>query len=133
MRFHTLLKTACLFTLLPLAACDDADLDAESVLVEQLAEEDVPPPPSVLRDAPVDEDAEGISLDLDLELADAGDPSAATCFVNQRQWQDSPSGTCGGCQINNAYPGQRVNRSYRECQNGTWGPWIYYDYLCFDC
>ncbi|WP_434418058.1 hypothetical protein [Nannocystis pusilla] len=133
MRFHTFLKTACLFTLLPLAACDDADLDAESVRVELLAEEDLPPPPSALRDAPADEEAEGISHDLSLDVADASDPSAATCFTGQVQWQDSPSGTCGGCLINGAYPGQRANRYYRTCQNGNWTSWTYYDYLCFDC
>ncbi|MDC0719086.1 hypothetical protein [Nannocystis bainbridge] len=133
MRFHTLLKTACLFTLLPLVACDVADLDAESVRVEHLAEEDVPPPPSALRDAPADEDAEGISLDPSLEVADAGDPSAATCFTGQVQWQDSPSGICGGCLINNAYPGQKYNRYYRTCQNGAWGSWTYYNSPCVDC
>ena len=135
MKLHTTLKTACLFTFIALGACDpeidgvareDEDartaVDGSSVSVADKIVE--------ARDAA---DAGTPSDELSLAFTEAVDPSSGSCWQGQVQANWLPSGTCGGCKIQNVYPGQKYVESYRVCNGGTWSPWYNGGSECVDC
>lgn len=137
MHSHMLLTTACTLTLLAVVACDPqvdgADLEVAD-RHEQLADaDDARPIADDADDVNDDDDAESMSVDASLDLADAPDGARASCWTGSQEVSYTPSGTCGGCKINNAYPGQKWIERYRYCNAGTWGPWINGDNKCLDC
>ncbi len=132
MKFHTTLKTACLFTCIALGGCDpevDARADAEARTVEadavSLADKIAEARDAAEDEAPADE--------LSLEFSDAVNASNASCWQGQIQANWNPSGTCGGCKIQSVYPGQKYIESYRVCNGGTWSPWYQGGTQCVDC
>lgn len=119
--FRTMLKTACLFSLIGLAGCD-ADVDDSDLATVEV--EASPRAPSELAAVDAEDDPEDMSVDASLDRRDAeDDETAASCWTGQQDFKFYPSGTCGGCVISGSYPGQNFIKYYRYCYNGTWGPW----------
>ncbi|MDC0672479.1 hypothetical protein [Nannocystis radixulma] len=100
-----------MFTFIALSACD-GEIDG---VVRELEED------SEL----VSEDAEAeLSSDESLDFSLPPEPAADwECYNIQVQYRDEPSGLCGGCVIQGAYPGQKELTYARSCENNQWGPW----------
>lgn len=136
MNSHLLLNTACTLTLLAVVACDPqvdgADLEAAD-RHEQLADDDDVNDADEVNDADDADDAAAMSVDASLNLADAPDGARASCWTGSQEFSYTPSGTCGGCKINNVYAGQKWVERVRFCYAGTWGPWLNGVNQCLDC
>ncbi len=146
MNSHMLLNTACTLTLLAVVACDPqvdgVDLevaDRHELLADaddaRLAADDDDDADDVddADDADDVDDADAMSVDASLDLADAPDGARASCWTGSQEFSYTPSGTCGGCKINNVYPGQKWVERVRFCYAGTWGPWLNGVNQCLDC
>jgi hypothetical protein len=122
MLFRTIVKTACMFSLVAVVGCDPdvADVEAEAAQV------DVKPLVTLELAADDDEaDGEYISVDPSLDMRDAegSEQAAGQCWPGSWEFQFLPSGTCGGCTISGSYPGLKYIEYKRQCSpNGNWGP-----------
>lgn len=137
MNSHMLLKTACTLTLLAVVACDP-QVDGVDLEVadrhELLADADDARLAADDDDVNDSNDAEAMSIDASVDLAAAPDGARASCWAGTQEVSYTPSGTCGGCKINNVYPGQKWIERVRNCSaSGTWGPWQNGDNKCLDC
>lgn len=131
MLFRTIVKTACMLSLVAVAGCDPdlVDVDAEAAEVE--AE---PRPTPELAAEEGEGDAERVSFDAGLDLREGAEGTAYSCWVGSREYHLKPSGTCGGCTISGSYPGQTFIEYERVCaSNGYWGAWVQTKTRCEHC
>lgn len=104
-----------MFTFIALSGCD-VEVDG---VVRELEEDS-----ELVSEDTDTEHVEELSSDESLDFSLSPEPVAdGECYDIQVQFRDEPSGLCGGCVIQGAYPGQKELTYARGCENNQWGPW----------